>query len=136
MVTDTRPEAFVYIWYHGPTKRYYLGSHKGTPDDGYSHSSTKMKSWNANNPPVGWKRRILFQGTHEQTITEESRLLYIIKSKKLLGNRYINLAIGSDPIQRRIWAKDKRKMKSVKYASDAIGNNHSNSWQYLEPDWD
>jgi len=32
-------EAFVYLWRNSETKKFYLGSHKGTIDDGYTHSS-------------------------------------------------------------------------------------------------
>ena len=30
-------ESFVYLWYDSRNKMFYLGKHKGTPDDGYTH---------------------------------------------------------------------------------------------------
>ena len=33
---------FVYIWYDRKHKRYYIGSHWGSEDDGYICSSTHM----------------------------------------------------------------------------------------------
>ena len=85
-------EAFVYLWYHGPTKRYYLGYHKGTIDDGYSHSSKVMESWDANNPPKGWRRRILATGSLKEMADLEHRLLSNRRSRGWFGNKYINLA--------------------------------------------
>ena len=101
-------EAFVYIWYHGPTKRYYLGKHKGAIDDGYSHSSSVMESWDANNPPDGWRRRILFYGTDEEVIREEERLLRNRWQKGHINARYLNLAIGAN----HVWAEVSREKLS------------------------
>lgn len=127
-------EAFVYLWYHGPTKRYYLGKHKGTIDDGYSHSSSVMESWDANNPPDGWRRRILFYGTHDNCIDKEMSLLYKIKKKKHFNKRYINLTMA-DPIKTRMWAKSKRKQRSMEYVKSIIGDATPEQWQEQVPDW-
>ena len=58
-------EAFVYLWYDAPNKKYYLGWHKGTPDDKYTHSSTVWESFTKNTIPEGVTRRILAYGTDE-----------------------------------------------------------------------
>ena len=31
-------EAFVYMWHDPKNSMYYIGSRKGSPDDGYTHS--------------------------------------------------------------------------------------------------
>jgi hypothetical protein len=83
-------EAFMYLWYHGPTKRYYLGYHKGTPDDGYSHSSTVMERWDGNNPPTGWRRRILAYGSTKEMNDKEFELLRSRATRGWFNDRYIN----------------------------------------------
>jgi hypothetical protein len=107
-------EAFVYLWYHGPTKRYYLGKHKGTIDDGYSHSSSVMESWDANNPPEGWRRRILAYGSWIEISSLEQKFLMTRKEAGYLGNRYLNLNIGNGAAH--VWTeKSRAKMsKSIK----------------------
>jgi len=37
-------EAFVYLWYDALNKMFYLGKHKGSPDDTYTHSSSIWES--------------------------------------------------------------------------------------------
>ena len=42
-------EAFVYLWYDSRNKMFYLGKHKGTPDDGYTHSSSMWQQFKNDN---------------------------------------------------------------------------------------
>ena len=81
-------EAFVYLWHHGPTKTYF---HRGRPDDGYAHSSGSLPRWDANNPPLGWRRRILAYGTAAEMYNLENSLLK--KRAKHLSKRYHNRAV-------------------------------------------
>jgi len=66
-------EAFVYLWFDSKNRKFYLGKHKGTPDDGYTHSSTVMESFDV--PPPHMKRRILAYGTDKKMSDLEVRLL-------------------------------------------------------------
>lgn len=54
----TEKYGFVYLWHNKKHKRFYIGSHWGTEDDGYLCSSNWMrKSYYRN--PQDFKRRIL-----------------------------------------------------------------------------
>ena len=103
-------EAFVYLWYDAPNKKYYLGKHKGTPDDSYTHSSMSSDEFCSvvphsltpinerreffENMPKGVSRRILAYGTHEEICVLEHELL--VNRKKRCWNRYYNNGLG-DP---------------------------------------
>jgi len=85
-------EAFVYLWFDSKNRKFYLGKHKGTPDDGYTHSSTIMESFDV--PPPHMKRRILAYGTDEEMCLLEHELLTNRKEKK--WDQYYNRHLG-DP---------------------------------------
>jgi len=87
-------EAFVYLWYDAPNKMYYLGKHKGSPDDTYTHSSTIWESFTKDNIPEGVTRRILAYGTDEEMCILEHKLL--VNRKKRCWDRYYNESLG-DP---------------------------------------
>ena len=103
-------EAFVYLWYDAPNKKYYLGKHKGTPEDGYTHSSYSSDEFCSivphsltpinerreffNKMPKGVSRRILAYGTNEEMCILEHELL--INRKKRCWDRYYNESLG-DP---------------------------------------
>ena len=87
-------EAFIYLWYDAPNKKYYLGKHKGSPKDTYTHSSTIWESFTKDNIPEGVTRRILAYGTDEEMCILENKLL--INRKKRCWNRYYNESLG-DP---------------------------------------
>ena len=87
-------EAFVYLWYDASNKKYYLGKHKGTPDDAYTHSSTIWESFTKDTIPEGVSRRILAYGTDEEMCILEHELL--INRKKRCWDRYYNNSLG-DP---------------------------------------
>ena len=87
-------EAFVYLWYDALNKMYYLGKHKGSPDDTYTHSSTIWESFTKDCIPEGVTRRILAYGTHEEMCILEHELL--VNRKKRCWNRYYNESLG-DP---------------------------------------
>ena len=72
-----KAEAFVYLWQdarHKPCK-YYIGYHKGHPDDGCTHSSKVFESFTKYTIPNGVKRRILATGTSEEMMELENKLL-------------------------------------------------------------
>ena len=87
-------EAFVYLWYDAPNKKYYLGKHKGTPDDSYTHSSTIWESFTKDTIPEGVTRLILAYGTDEKMCVLEHELL--VNRKKRCWDRYYNESLG-DP---------------------------------------
>ena len=87
-------EAFVYLWHDELNKMYYLGKHKGSPKDKYTHSSTIWESFTKDNIPEGVTRRILAYGTDEEMCILEHELL--VNRKKRCWNKYYNESLG-DP---------------------------------------
>jgi len=88
-------EAFVYLWYDAPNDMYYLGKHKGSPDDTYTHSSSIWESFTKDNIPEGVTREILAEGTHEEMCVLEHELLVEAKNGGD-WDRYYNNSLG-DP---------------------------------------
>lgn len=97
---------FVYIWYDRKNKRFYIGSHWGTVDDGYICSSTIMrKAYNRRKDD--FKRRILclvFTNRKDLLEQEERWLAMVDPSKTMPWNstpetrknvRYYNLYLGT-----------------------------------------
>jgi hypothetical protein len=73
---------------------YYLGKHKGSPDDKYTHSSTVWESFTKDDISEGVTRRILAYGTDEEMCLLEHELLK--NRKKRCWDRYYNNSLG-DP---------------------------------------
>jgi len=88
-------EAFVYMWHDSENSMYYIGSHKGTPDDGYTHSSQIMEQFKADNIPEGFSRRILAYGTEPDMRQLENDLLNNRKEK--CWDKYYNVAVCFPP---------------------------------------
>ena len=90
-------EAFVYLWQDARQKpyMYYIGYHKGHPDDVYTHSSTKFESFTKNNIPHKVTRKILATGTSEDMMNFETKLLQNRKERK--WGKYYNQHANSAP---------------------------------------
>ena len=74
---------------------FYLGYHKGTPDDSYTHSSTVMESFTKTSIPSYMRRRILATGTVEEMIELENKLLDNRKEK--CWDKYYNVTVAFPP---------------------------------------
>ena len=88
-------EAFLYLWYDALKNMFYLGKHKGSPADKYTHSSTVWESFTKNNIPEGVTREILAYGTDEEMCILEHKLLVEAKNGGD-WDRYYNESLG-DP---------------------------------------
>lgn len=89
-------EAFVYEWINLTNNKRYIGYHKGSLDDGYICSSTSIIFWqDFNNPEMKWKREILAEGTKEDCLKIEQRLL---KQIDIRSDAFYNNARGSEVI--------------------------------------
>ena len=88
-------EAFVYRWYDAPNDMYYLGKHKGSQDDTYTHSSTIWEHFTKDNIPEGVTREIIAKGTDEEMSILEHKLLKFAKENGI-WDRYYNESVG-DP---------------------------------------
>ena len=112
-------EAFVYLWYDAPNKMYYLGKHKGSPDDTYTHSSSIWESFTKDNIPEGVTREILAYGTDEEMCILEHKLLVEAKNGGD-WNRYYNESLG-DPRYVDQWGEN-----NPMYGSNRTGENNPN----------
>ena len=100
---------FVYIWYDRKHKRYYVGAHWGSENDGYICSSPWMsRAYKLR--PQDFKRRVLARiYTNKQDMfSEESRWQNYIKDEEL-KIKYYNIRRHGD----RHWSADKDKCLSV-----------------------
>lgn len=101
---------FIYLWFDRKHKRFYLGSHLGTENDGYICSSRWMKQ-SYKRRPLDFRRRILKRDIKKQLLKEEeSKWLNLIKSEEL-GKRYYNL---SKIMNGNGWEKDKLRTEEEK----------------------
>ena len=82
---------FVYIWFDRKHKKYYIGSHWGTIDDGYICSSTWMRNAYKYRKE-DFKRRIIIKITTSKAdlLKKEYEYLSLIK-KEELGKKYYNM---------------------------------------------
>jgi len=100
---------FVYIWFDRKHKRYYIGSHWGSPDDGYICSSSWMKQAYKHRR-YDFKRRIIQTVTtnRKDLFEAEERWLRMIKPEEI-KNRYYNLHLKT----KHHWLNDPQKSLSV-----------------------
>lgn len=86
---------FVYLWYDKKHKRFYIGSHWGTEDDGYICSSKWMKQAYRIRP-LDFKRRILnrIYSTRKELLETEAKFISRIKPEEI-KKKYYNLCTGS-----------------------------------------
>jgi hypothetical protein len=89
-------EAFVYRWKNLTNGKSYIGYHKGSINDGYISSSRNEEFWNDfNNPEMKWVRKIITEGTSNDCLQIEQRILKKIDIK---DDKYYNNARGSEII--------------------------------------
>jgi len=76
--------AFVYLWIHVPTKKWYVGSHteKGChPEDGYICSSKFVKPLITENKSE-WRRIVLQTGEPQDMVKLEAKILKVLNAKQ------------------------------------------------------
>ena len=125
-------EAFIYLWYDAPNDMYYLGKHKGSPDDKYTHSSRIWESFTKDNIPEGVTRRILAYGTDEEMCILEHELL--VKAKNGGDwDRYYNNSLG-DPRYVDQWGDNNSQWKGGVWANDPVAYmpRHMNKHQSVK----
>lgn len=113
---------FIYLWYDRKHKKYYVGRHWGTIDDGYICSSNNMRH-NYRNRPSDFKRRIISKvDSKEALVLEEQRYLDMIKTEEI-GSRYYNVSLKSTTPTTRGY-KHTAETKS-KMSESQIGKKHT-----------
>jgi hypothetical protein len=87
---------FIYLWHDRKTKRYYIGRHWGTEEDGYISSSNSMREAHRRRPD-DFKRRIIKRvyTSQEDLVLEEQRWLDFIRPIEC-GKRYYNKTLKSN----------------------------------------
>lgn len=89
---------FIYLWYDIKHKKYYLGRHWGSEQDGYICSSTNMRN-NYKNRPNDFKRRIIkkIYTNVNDLILEEQRWLNMILPSECCVKYYNKTLKSSTP---------------------------------------
>jgi hypothetical protein len=107
---------FVYLWFDKAYKRFYIGCHWGTEDDGYICSSSWMKKA-YNKRPKDFKRRILVSNipSRQQTFDEEYKFLQRIKPEEV-KIRYYNWYVGHN---KNHWSATPNAKSIAKKSGDA-----------------
>lgn len=124
---------FVYIWRDRKHKRYYIGSHWGTEDDGYICSSRWMRNAYRRRPD-DFKRKIIGKAnSREMLYLLEQQWLNMIDDAKL-GTGYYNLrkVVGgnlhlSDPLRRKSVGEKISAAKKGKHVSEEHKRKISNT---------
>jgi len=99
---------FIYIWRDRKHKRYYIGSHWGTEDDGYICSSRWMQR-SYKRRPGDFSRRILTIVQDRNLLLEEEHRWLAKLPDDRLGKRYYNLTKH----QNGHWSSDDQKRIAV-----------------------
>ena len=116
-------ESFVYLWYDSRSKMFYLGKHKGTPDDGYTHSSKRWQQFKSDSVPQGVRRRIIAWGIDEDMYELETKLL--LNRKEKCWDRYYNINIGGDFAADYNDPEYKKMMRKSNYDNKKVQNRKS-----------
>ena len=111
-------EAFVYLWYDALNKMFYLGKHKGSPDDSYTHSSSIWESFTKDNIPEGVTREIIAYGTDEEMCILEHELLVEAKNGGD-WDRYYNESLG-DPRYVDMSGENNPRWRGGRWANDPV----------------
>jgi len=82
-------EAFVYLWINKDNDKKYIGTHKGSVDDGYIASSETFLA-DYNESPTRFIRSILAYGSQQEMYELETKLLLDLKTR--MSNMYYNLS--------------------------------------------
>ena len=152
MIEDRSREAFVYLWFDGKNRKFYVGKHLGRPTDSYAHASTRMENFTMRTKPPYMRRRILAFGTHDEMVELEHSILK--RRKHLFGIKYYN---GSVAFPTALPGVDHHFYKHGKYcnalppeerkANEAAAfkkwyeenkehkNNYSRKWQAENPEY-
>lgn len=105
---------FIYIWFDKKHKRYYIGRHWGTENDGYICSSTKMREAHRRRP-TDFKRRVVkkIYTSKEDLVLEEQRWLDMINPIEC-GEKYYNKSLKSSTPSTRGYKHTAETIEKIK----------------------
>jgi hypothetical protein len=104
-------EAFVYCWTDYKTKKLYVGSHKGNPDDGYVCSSKYMLQ-EYKSRPQDFTRQIVAIGKFEDIRRLEEHILHSADAKN--SNDFYNQHNGNKDFRLKFHTEKTKKIISEK----------------------
>lgn len=118
-------QGFVYLWKDTKRNKFYLGSHLGFLDDGYTGSNNRFKNAFKSRPHT-FRRRILeihLEITSKELLKKEEAWLQLIKKEELTAKYYNEkrVASGGDIISDL--SKEKRKAHREKSIAARV-NGH------------
>ena len=99
-------QAFVYCWTDKLTNMLYVGSHKGSIDDGYICSSKYMLE-EYNKRPEDFSRQIVAEGKFEDIRVLEEKILTSVNAK--LNESFYNMHNGNGKFYLKVHAEKARK---------------------------
>jgi hypothetical protein len=114
---------FIYLWFDRKHKRYYVGSHWGTEQDGYICSSNWMRKSYVRRPD-DFKRKIIKRvySNRIELLEEEQKYLNMIRPEEV-KTRYYNLNLSV----KNPWYKHPEHVKTVgqKISASRTGKTYS-----------
>lgn len=119
-MTKTK-EAFVYCWTDHKTKMLYVGSHKGTPDDGYVCSSKYMMEV-YNERPEDFTRQIVAEGSYADIMKLEEAILTSVNAR--MNEQFYNQHNGNGKFYLKYQTQSARQKISEAKLGDK-NHNHS-----------
>lgn len=126
---------FVYIWFDSKRKKYYIGSHLGSKEDGYVGSNKRLFCAYKSRPHT-FKRRILKEGFYDcqkDLLRDEQNWLNLIKDEELHGAKYYNekkVAAGGDIVS----TLPEEKRSAHKHNSLVPRKKGHDKWMKNNPD--
>lgn len=107
-------EAFVYCWTDHKTNKLYVGSHKGTTDDGYVCSSKHMMK-EYNKRPNDFTRQIVAEGNLEDIRVLEGKILKSVSARlnEDFYNKHDNDGLYFEGWQKGQFSEEHRRNMSI-----------------------
>jgi len=122
-MVNMKQEAFLYKWIDKSKNMYYIGVHKGEPDDGYICSSKIVKE-EYKKRPHDFCREILEFGSYENMIKKETKLLHEIDAAK--NSKYYNMHNGDGNFFCKFHSEETKKLIKEKL------KNHKRTKEHCE----
>ena len=114
MYKEIKLEAFVYCWTDNKTNKLYIGSHKGSIDDGYICSSKYMLE-EYKKRPNDFTRQIIAQGLTEDIRKLETKILQSSNARldEIFYNKHDNDGLYFEGWKRGEFSDEHRKNMSI-----------------------
>lgn len=114
-------EAFVYCWTDKKTNKLYVGSHKGSIDDGYVCSSKYMME-EYKKRPEDFSRQIVAEGNYEECLLLETKILQSVNAK--INENFYNMHNGDGKFYRKYITEESKKKISESHKGKLLSKEH------------